>query len=313
MEIPLNKIHDNKLNPRIQMGDTVELAENIREQGLMYPIFLTPCNCNEIKEKHYRILDGHRRIRAIRHLSWQKLTEGQFKIYENLTVAEEVKIIVDTNVEREQYTPAELYYALELKKRYGVLKETADKIRIAYKTLRNFMSIMKKLDPAIRERVVFKNPKNGQITLRQADLLAQVNPIYQKVLVDTDLSYNQLKIAVELIQEKSGIITPEEVIQKAKLEALATKMEDKIVAAFITGLLLTRKHAITEEDLVQWGFTRSTAKRTIKHLTRRKAMFGGTIDPDILERLQKITPLSPQDVIIFIKKFYGKEIENWKL
>lgn len=312
MEILLSKIHDNKLNPRTQLGNTAELAENIREQGLRYPILLTPCNCNEVEGEHYRILDGQRRVRAVRHLCWQKLTEGQFKVYENLTEVEEVKVIVDTNIEREQYTPAELYRALELKKRYGVLRETAGKVRMAYSTLRDFMSTMRRLDPAIRERVVFKNPKSGQITLRQARLIAQVNLNYQRVLADADLSYDQLKTAVELIQERSGTITPEEAVQKAKLGALAVKLEDKVVAAFITGLLLTRRHTVSVEDLVQWGFTRSTARRTIDHLTRCRAMSGGTVDPNILERFQGVTPITKHDVIMFVKKFYGRELENWK-
>jgi ParB family transcriptional regulator, chromosome partitioning protein len=58
-EIPVKKIFDNKLNPRLEIGDTSDLRKSIIQQGLIQPVRVRPVN------NKFELVAGHRRILAI--------------------------------------------------------------------------------------------------------------------------------------------------------------------------------------------------------------------------------------------------------
>lgn len=65
LEIPLDKIDPPHgiIRLEIPLERVVELADNIREQGLLQPILVRSCG------KRYEIVAGHRRFLAFKHLS----------------------------------------------------------------------------------------------------------------------------------------------------------------------------------------------------------------------------------------------------
>lgn len=65
-KIPIGDVHPNPDQPRVEF-DPVEinsLAESIREQGLIQPIVVEQHN------GHYVLIDGERRLRAVKSLGW---------------------------------------------------------------------------------------------------------------------------------------------------------------------------------------------------------------------------------------------------
>lgn len=61
---PRNIVVVEGFNSRIDFGNIAELAEQIKEQGLLNPISVVPFK-NENGEEKYRLVDGERRYRAI--------------------------------------------------------------------------------------------------------------------------------------------------------------------------------------------------------------------------------------------------------
>ncbi|NJN63712.1 MAG: ParB/RepB/Spo0J family partition protein [Acidobacteria bacterium] len=57
--IEIGKIHPNPTQPRRQMTDIAELAESIRERGILEPILVRP-----LGEDRFEIVAGERRFRA---------------------------------------------------------------------------------------------------------------------------------------------------------------------------------------------------------------------------------------------------------
>ncbi|MDG7022927.1 MAG: ParB N-terminal domain-containing protein [Nitrososphaerota archaeon] len=307
MEVPLARIHANKLQPREDIGDVGSLAESIRQDGLLDPVKLAPCTCGDVAGPHFRVLDGHRRLRAML-LVQRSLSGPQYRLYEGLTAQQEVALVVDTNIQRKQYKPKEMYEALELKRRYGMMKGTAA-AGMGYYNLRTFMSSMGRLHPDLRARVVWKRGgAAGQVTVRQARELAQVGQTYQKALVEADLTPGQLRAAIGLIKEKAGVITPEDAITKAKALEVAMRAEDKAAAAFLLGYLAIFKRTVHIQDLVAFGFSRSTAQRTIWALERGGMLTeGGSADPRVLDKLREMALVTQRDAAEFLRRFFSHD------
>ena len=61
--IQLEEIHPNPANPRQYVGDVSELADSIRERGLIQPLVVHPRT-----RGGYELLSGHRRYAALVHL-----------------------------------------------------------------------------------------------------------------------------------------------------------------------------------------------------------------------------------------------------
>jgi len=292
-ELPLAKIHANKLNPRRNLGDISDLAASIESNGLLEPIDLAPCSCGEMAESHYRILDGHRRVKAMRMLRRPALASSEYKLHVDITPGQEVALLVETNIRRKQYTPAETHEALVLKGRYGILKEAAKAAGTSYGSMRNFMSVMGRLVPELRERVVWKrrpgDTKGFAVTVREARELAQVGPHHQMALARARLSSSRLRAAVEIIKEGGGGVTPQEAIRRAKALEPGTRTEDKTSAAFAAAYVTMLKRTVEVRDLVALGFSRTTAKRAMKALELDGSVRGGAVSPALLEKLRNTT------------------------
>ena len=155
-EIPVVRAHANRLNLRRDLGDVSGLAASIESNGLLEPIELAPCSCAAIPGDHYRILDGHWRMRALKMLRRSVLSPSEYRLHVGITPEQEVALMVEANMSRKQNTPAEMHEALVLKGRYGVLKEAAEEAGTSYGNLRNFMSTMGRLVPEVKDRVVWR-------------------------------------------------------------------------------------------------------------------------------------------------------------
>jgi ParB family chromosome partitioning protein len=67
--IPVTQVHPSPENPRDHLEDIAELAQSIRENGLIQPIVVQRVPC----EAGYRIVAGHRRHAAVQKLGWAKV------------------------------------------------------------------------------------------------------------------------------------------------------------------------------------------------------------------------------------------------
>lgn len=118
-EIPIELIHNNPEQPRRHFADAEldELAESIREKGVLQPILLRP---SRRTEGEYEIVAGERRWRASQRAGLKTLPA----LVRTLGDAEAFEIAIIENVQREDLNPIEearAYWAL-----MGVLQITQD-------------------------------------------------------------------------------------------------------------------------------------------------------------------------------------------
>ena len=110
--ISLDKVHDNELNPRTRYVMLEELADSIKRYGLFEAVKLQQCTCGKMAGEHYRVIDGHRRVRAVRMLR-SYLQESECQTFD-LDREKEIAMMVEMNLKRDNYTPVERYRALKL-------------------------------------------------------------------------------------------------------------------------------------------------------------------------------------------------------
>ena len=103
-EIDINMLEPFNENPfkLCSSEDLEELAESIKDEGLLNPIILWK------KEDSYIILSGHNRVEALKMLGYQKLGKTMYKIKEDISLDDARLILVDTNlVQRKNLLPSE--------------------------------------------------------------------------------------------------------------------------------------------------------------------------------------------------------------
>ncbi len=88
--IPIEKLIANQLQPRKDMGDLSELAESIREKGIIEPVIVRP------KDGHYEIIAGERRFRAAQEAGMSEIPCIEHDIPDN----EALELSIVENIQR---------------------------------------------------------------------------------------------------------------------------------------------------------------------------------------------------------------------
>jgi ParB-like nuclease family protein len=99
-------IIENRL--RKDMGDIVQLAASIKENGLIQPILLTRIAENDLE--HYKLVAGHRRLEAMRSLGITELNHAEHYILREELLNDEYRrtaIELEENIRRKSMTWSE--------------------------------------------------------------------------------------------------------------------------------------------------------------------------------------------------------------
>ena len=112
-EVPVDELRSFKDHPYkvIDDGSMTDLAESIRERGVIVPIVVRP-----IDEGGYEIISGHRRAHAAKLLGIDRLPAKVM----NIDRSEATVLMVDSNCQRENILPSERAFAYKMK--YDALK-----------------------------------------------------------------------------------------------------------------------------------------------------------------------------------------------
>lgn len=102
--IPLDKIEPNELQPRKEMGDLTELADSIREKGILEPLIVKP------KDGHFEIIAGERRFRASQLAGLKELPCIEHDVPDN----EALELSIIENIQRKDLDVYEEAFALRM-------------------------------------------------------------------------------------------------------------------------------------------------------------------------------------------------------
>ena len=274
-EIPLEEIDEFPDHPFkvLDDEDMMNLAESIREQGI-----ITPATLRKKEDGRYEILSGHRRKRACELAGLDTLRSEVVEMDRDAAVI----FMVDSNLQRTMILPSEKAFSykmrLEAMKRQGKRTDlTSDPLGPKLRTnvqLANEVSEsatqrkryirLTELIPELREKV-----DKGEIALRPAVDISYLPEDIQRSLLDTiemeqcTPSYAQTRRMRTLLAE--GKLTDEAIYAIMQEEKPNQKEKFTISASKIEKVLPQSVKASQRED-----FILKAIDYYAKHLQRKK-------------------------------------------
>lgn len=182
-QLDIKKVVPNPDQPRREFDETAlnELAESIKEHGIIQPLVVTPHG------EQYRIVAGERRFRASKIAGLQKLPA----IIRNHKELEELEVALVENVQRVDLSPLEQAISIvRLRDQFSLSpKEISRKLGKAETTISNIIRLLQLPDEAVealRKGLVTEGHARAILSLKtdskaQKDLLNKI--ITQKLSV----------------------------------------------------------------------------------------------------------------------------------
>jgi ParB family transcriptional regulator, chromosome partitioning protein len=188
-EIPIQQIQSNRYQPRITFDDVAlkELADSIKENGLIQPISVRP------NGKHYEIIAGERRFRAMSQLGYRTIP----CIVSNVNDTQLAEMALVENIQREDLS------AIEEAKAYLVMIESQalTQEKIAQKMGKSQSAIANKIRLLQLPQAIQDAVSSRQVTERHARALLAVDAdqqlsVFRKV-VEQNLNVRQTEALIE--------------------------------------------------------------------------------------------------------------------
>ncbi len=200
-EIDVADIHPNPFQPRKDFNEASirELAESIRESGLIQPISVYR------QDNRYYLIVGERRWRAAQMLRWQKISA----IVRDLEIDEVMVGALVENIQREDLNPIEVAQGIELLMKNNTMtqEQAAAKLGMNRSTVTNLLRLLN-LPDRIKQGVVQNQLSQGHaralLALRDA---GDMENLFERVIA-SDLSVRQTEKLVKNFYNTPRAETP---------------------------------------------------------------------------------------------------------
>lgn len=234
-EISLGDIDPNPDQPRRTFSEEsiAQLAQSIREQGVLQPILVTPQNGGR-----YRIVAGERRWRASRAAGLDKVPV----IVRDLDVIQQMEIALIENLQREDLNPIEVAQGIRsLMQQCGYTQETvANRLSKSRPAVANLLRLL-----TLPEEVI-ELVRQGSLSAGHARVLAGLENEAQKLAlaketIEQGYSVRQLEALAAAAKEGAAKVEKPKP-RKAALPAELSELEGRIretmgVRATLTGTM----------------------------------------------------------------------------
>ena len=223
LDIAIDRLKPNPLQPRKKCNpeSLAELAQSIRETGILQPVVVVP------DEENYKIIVGERRWRAAKKIGLQTIPV----LIRNLTEAQQHEAMLIENLQREDLNPIEIANAYQkMTQDFSYTQEdVAKKVGKDRASVANTLRLLK-LPDEIQELI-----QDGKLSMGHARALIPVeNPERQqsmaKQIVKDNLSVREVEKWVRRLQSPTekppkAPIDPDLLIfQEELLKLLGTKV-----------------------------------------------------------------------------------------
>ena len=167
--VPLAKIQPGPRNPRQRLDGIAELAESLRDHGLLQPVVVRPTKVG------YELIAGHRRLEAAKSLGWTQIAA----VVRTETDDQAYILALVENLQREDLTPKEEAAALEVlvRERGWSTRQVAEAVK------RSAMHVSKRLR-VFEDQVLAQPVLANQLTVSAAEELLRIPPSKRAELVD---------------------------------------------------------------------------------------------------------------------------------
>ena len=222
-ELNLEDVKPNPFQPRTRFDDKTidELAQSIRETGIVQPVIVAP------EDDHYLIIVGERRWRAAQRAGLRKIPV----LIRNIPKDKQLEVSLIENIHREELNALEIAHAYQrLIDDHGYAQhELADKVGKDRSSVTNYIRLLK-LPQEIQDRLA-----DGTISMGHARaMLAVEDPVTQlyacRQVIDRNLSVRNTETLVNRLKNKApraqrSLADPDlHALQEEMLKSLGTKV-----------------------------------------------------------------------------------------
>jgi len=195
-EIEIEKIRPNPNQPRTMFdeGAIDELAQSIKETGIIQPILVVP------EDDHYKIIVGERRWRAAQKAGLRFVPA----IVRNITPEKQLEISLIENIHREDLNPLEVAQAFnDLAETLGLTQqEIADKVGKDRASVANYIRLLK-LPEEVKKFI-----REDKISMGHA-----------RALLALENEQEQIEVANLVVKKGLSVRETEKIVQKYKTRA----------------------------------------------------------------------------------------------
>jgi len=222
-ELDLEDVKPNPFQPRMKFDDQTidELAQSIRETGIVQPVIVTP------ETDHYKIIVGERRWRAAQKAGLRKIPV----LIRNIPKEKQLEVSLIENIHREELNALEIAYAYQkLIDDLGYAQhELADKVGKDRSSVTNYIRLLK-LPQEIQDRL-----GAGDISMGHARALLALEETATQLyacrqIIDRGLSVRNTEALVNRLKKKAprtqrSLADPDlHALQEEMLKILGTKV-----------------------------------------------------------------------------------------
>lgn len=258
-EIDITKIEPNKDQPRKNFNEDAleELADSIKEKGLLQPITVSP------KGDHYMIVMGERRWRAARKAGLKKVPAV---IRGDLTEQDIAEISLIENIQREDLNPIEeaLAYKRLLEEYHMKQDEVAERVSKSRTAVTNSMRLLKLTD-VVQQMII-----DDKISTGHARALITIDdPELQKELAER--IFDERMSVRDIEKEVKKIMGPKKIrkaLEKNEgLDAVYRDLEEKLKQAVGTKVAIEGKGDGSGKMSIEF-YTNDDLEKIINRLLR---------------------------------------------
>ena len=237
-EIELSKLQAGKYQPRTAMEQEKlqELADSIREQGVISPIIIRP-----IAADKYEIIAGERRWRAAKMAGLKKVPV----IIKDLTEQEIVEISLIENIQRENLNPIEEAIAYKRLLNEFNLKqdEVAERVSKSRTAVTNSMRLLKLCDK-VQQMVIDDMISTGHARALLGITDEEKQYTLAQKIFDEKISVRDTEKLVKKMQKQKNAPAKEVNPEKKKLDAVYQEAEEKMKTILGTKVIINQKDSM---------------------------------------------------------------------
>ncbi|PID37858.1 MAG: chromosome partitioning protein ParB [Pseudomonadales bacterium] len=231
VSIDVNCLQSGKYQPRRNMDETAlaELANSIRQHGVMQPIVIRPLLANEDKKASqvtHEIIAGERRWRAAKMAGERNIPAIERALSDELAIA----LALIENIQREDLSVMEQASALqrfhtEFGMSHAMIAEVVGKART---TVSNLLRL-NQLNEVVKEQL-----NNHEIDMGHARALLSLSveqqPIIAQKIIDQEMTVREAEQLVKSILNPTASKTKQQVTSEREAEMISQKLSDKLGA-----------------------------------------------------------------------------------
>lgn len=227
VNIKVSNIYPHPDNPRKEVGDVTELSESIKVNGIMQNLTVIPITALTAEpdeqpdadtislKSDFHVLIGHRRLAAIKAAG---LVEAPCKIVSQISKKEQVAIMLEENMQREDLTIFEQAQGFQMMLDLGETEDTiAEKTGFSKTTIKHRLNLAKLDQEELKKK---EQDENFQMSLKDLYELEKIDDIEtrNRLLKEATDSNNLTYRIANHLREK---------IKQEKTEQIIKMLEEK--------------------------------------------------------------------------------------